>query len=78
MTEAEINDVLARGYAHAVGVATPGAPDPAAELVAAVVAEEVTVDALRARRVALQSVEVRCAASRVRRQFLDRVLAAVP
>lgn len=77
MTEEELNAVLARGYAHAVGVAEAGAPDPAAELVAAVLAQDVGVATLEARRATLQAVEVRCAASRVRRQFLDRVLAAV-
>ena len=62
---------LAVGYAHAVGLCAPDAPDPAEHLArAGVPRAEIEAEALR-----LGDVEGRCVMSATRRAFLLRALA---
>ena len=70
VTEAELEALLGRGYAASVGL-------PGAATLEVVLQEGRTapVAMLEARRRALAPVTGRCAVSRIRLQFIDRLLA---
>lgn len=71
----DVDAALVAAYARTVGVEQGSVDALVAEMRVAVEAEEVTADALSARRSSLRAVEARCIVSRVQAGFLDRVLA---
>jgi hypothetical protein len=70
----DVEAVLTAAYSRSVGVEQGSVEGLVEQLRDAVVAAEVTAEALTARRAALRRVEARCIVSRVQAAFLDRVL----
>jgi hypothetical protein len=69
-----LDAALGLAYGRSVGVTAGTLDDSAAEVAAALLAGDVTTEALEARLAELRAVERRCAVSKIQAAFLRRVL----